>query len=675
MSNIIWLWILFGVLMALAVSGGIAFIILQKKQKRNTDANKDVTGEEKKKDNTNNSEETSDKKKKRKRRIIISIIFPIILIILLFLLRSCSPHIKESSSTLIDMDTIEREFSMEGIPMYDFSLNAEMFITDGPGTPEGVTDSSIKPNTLEKPNIPSYKSYTGKLQSSTEEINEELSRLSRKYSPNPYTGKLQSSADEIMQSERYLGVNRDAILNISNIIKITNPKAGTVLEAGQDFVLTWDTKSSIINNETMRISVLFSSDGGANYKVIADAMNNVTEYKFIVPDSVSNNCILRIQVNKIGKEEIYAGVNSDTFSIIASKVEINDIKNIINIKNPKAGTILETGTEFVLLWDTNKIENSEIDKVSILFSSNGGTSYQVISDWMDNRTEYKLIVPDAVSKNCVFRIQVSKIGEANIFGGVNSEVFTITHGEAPEPIPEPEPPKYVEGSGTFISSQFGDDVRWIKLEHTLENVDSIVWQISKTPFPNNIDSPFDVPGLLVSGTLPGNTNEFKIDFAAIIKGVEEGKPPANNRGADFVVAPDAVQLNQYSYWLSVRALLLDDAGNVIGATKSGKFVLYGEPIFVHASDVMNINPNPYIKTTNEMNQADLTKNKEIPDEGFALFAGYDNNKRVFSLEKIPECYKTVRVEFQISTIPFSTKNTSDYGHPPGLVHRSTNNWR
>ena len=451
--------------------------------------------------NIDENKDITDKKKKRKK-IIVSIIISIMILLILLLIFWFLFSKKESSSQVVDMDTIQREFSMEGIPMFDFSLNASILISDGPGTPEGVVDPSAKPNTQVLPNIPSYPKYTDKLESSAKEISSAETSLNQKYYPITeypgYTGKLESTETEIAFAERHLGIRSNSILNVNDFIKITKPKAGAVLEAGTEYKMTWDTTTSIVNDNAIKVSILFSSDGGKNYKVIANNIDNKTEHKFVVPGNVSTNCILRIQVNKIGEEEIYVGVNSPTFSIVAAKpkIKISKVSDIIKITNPKAGMVLEAGQEFTLKWDTKSIENNKISKVSILFSSDGGKNYKVIADWMDNRKEYKLIVPDSVSDNCIFRIQVNKIGEAEVYAGVNSPTFNIIAAQLPDKEVEVIPPKYTDISSTFVSSQFGDSVRWVKVEHELENVDKVIWQISKIAFPNNIDSPLDVPGLL-----------------------------------------------------------------------------------------------------------------------------------------------------------------------------------
>ena len=617
-----------------------------------------------------NKDMTEEEKKKKKKRNVIIIILIIILFILFLILLYCRLS-KESSSKIVDMDTIKR---LDYIFEPAFLLNAKMFISDGPGTPEGTEDTSANTSTQEKPNIPSYKSYKDKLESSSEEISKEQARLSRKYNPNPYKGKLDSTAAEIVQAERYLGVNRDAILNVNNIIKITNPKAGMILEAGTDFVLTWETTKSIVNNKDIKISILFSSDGGKNYKVIADTMDNKTEYKFIVPDELSNNCIIRIQISKIGDQEIYVGVNSEVFSIVESKIKINSISDIIKITNPKTGMVLEAGKEFILQWNTKNIENNKISKISILFSSDGGKNYKVISDWINNKNEYKLIVPDSVSDNCIFRIQVNKIGDAEIYTGVNSPIFSISAAQEPDVVEETPPPKYTDKSGTFVSSQFGDSVRWIKVEHELENVESVIWQLSKVAFPNNIDSPFDVPGLLAHGELSGNIKEFKMDFDAIYKGIDEGKIPEDNKGSDFEVEPNAVQLNQWNYTAYVRVLMVDKDNNVVGATVSNYIVGYGKPrVVAHATKIIDIDPHPYLTTINPLKNDKFFK--EFPT-GIALYSG-GNTTWKFSLNKIPlSSYgiaKPYLIEYQVSTIPFSIQEdlcSDDYMNPPGLVYKS-----
>ena len=177
------------------------------------------------------------------------------------------------------------------------------------------------------------------------------------------------------------------------------------------------------------------------------------------------------------------------------------------------------------------------------------------------------------------------------------------------------------------------------------------------------------------GKLEGNTREFKMDFDAIYKGIDEGKAPEDNNGSDFEVEPDAVQLSQWEYTSHIRVLLLDKDNNVIGATVSDNFANYGKPrVVAHAIEVADINPYPYLKTITPFTPN--AASKEFPT-GIAILASGKTNWG-FSVNGIPmytsgnNSWGPKMVEYQVSTVPFSIQeqlNSDDYMNPAGLVYK------
>ncbi len=365
-------------------------------------------------------------------------------------------------------------------------------------------------------------------------------------------------------------------------------------------------------------------------------------------------------------------------------IPINPPSPLVQVLNPEAGSSLEAGSNFTLEWT---IDSGRELTVDILFSADGGATYQDIALGIENTSSFKLKVPDVTSDSCVFRVN-AWVG-TSLLGYNHSPIFKVVPPppppspppppETPSPPPEeaepalpPPPPVFIEDDSAFIFAG-GDASRWFAVEHDLPNVARMVWQMSRIPFPCGPDALlFEAPGLLASAPLAGDVKEFKIDFASILEripGTGEAEP-AVNKGISFELVPGVVLSKQTQRDLYVRVVLLDEKDRVIGITRSGFQVLYGAPgLDLTAIDHLLFRP--------DLPRPELTIRTEagfgpgwyepIPEKGKFLYAG-GNRDWKFELTKIPG--DSVEIDLQISTVPFHAKNLYDYQNPSGLVYRS-----
>ena len=72
---------------------------------------------------------------------------------------------------------------------------------------------------------------------------------------------------------------------------LTSPRTGERWSVGSRHYITWKSPR---NDAGSRVQIAYSTDGGANWKAVADNARNTGRYLWKVPDSVSTNCFLRI---------------------------------------------------------------------------------------------------------------------------------------------------------------------------------------------------------------------------------------------------------------------------------------------------------------------------------------------------------------------------------------------
>lgn len=77
-------------------------------------------------------------------------------------------------------------------------------------------------------------------------------------------------------------------------ITLKSPKAGDRWNAGSQHYITWDSQNLRKSNQ---LKIEYSTDDGKNWQVISPAVNNAQKILWNVPDTVSNQCQLRIKIN------------------------------------------------------------------------------------------------------------------------------------------------------------------------------------------------------------------------------------------------------------------------------------------------------------------------------------------------------------------------------------------
>jgi len=195
---------------------------------------------------------------------------------------------------------------------------------------------------------------------------------------------------------------------LSTFIKVTAPNGGERLAIGSTYTITWTSTATIGD-----VKIDYSTDNGFSWTEIAAATENDGQYDWLVPDTLSDTCL--VQVSKIDGDP--TDVSDAVFSIVTPST--------ITVTSPNGGESWEAGTSQDITWTST----GTVGNIKIEYSIDSGTSWTGIVNSTANSGIYQWIVPDTPSDTCLVRIS-----ESDIDGGpsdISDSVFSITPPSAP----------------------------------------------------------------------------------------------------------------------------------------------------------------------------------------------------------------------------------------------------
>lgn len=166
---------------------------------------------------------------------------------------------------------------------------------------------------------------------------------------------------------------------------VSSPSGGEVWGTGSPHRITWQSRG--VNN----VNIEYSDDRGASWNIIAlNVPASPNSYDWTPQGIQSDRCLVR--VSSSGDPSI-SGVSYATFTLNPPFVKVSE---------PNGGEVLATRTLWTITWSF-----LGIDRVNIEYSSDGGSTWNVIGNVNASKKVFRLKVPDAVSENCLVRISDS----------------------------------------------------------------------------------------------------------------------------------------------------------------------------------------------------------------------------------------------------------------------------
>ncbi|HRG59539.1 MAG TPA: PKD domain-containing protein [Bacteroidia bacterium] len=195
---------------------------------------------------------------------------------------------------------------------------------------------------------------------------------------------------------KVIDVNNPTIFDVSDATfstAQTNPYINNVYPSGgQNFVvgnytpITWNSAMVTL------VDILFSSDGGNTYSTVVTNLNNINYYNWLVPNVISNNCIIKVRA--AGNNSL-SDSSAAEFSIVLGTPSIS-------LVSPNGGEIfLQNTPNHVIQWTGTGIGNT----IKLEYSLDAGANWTtIISSFASVNNVYYWFTPNVISNQCLVRV-------------------------------------------------------------------------------------------------------------------------------------------------------------------------------------------------------------------------------------------------------------------------------
>jgi hypothetical protein len=253
---------------------------------------------------------------------------------------------------------------------------------------------------------------------------------------------------------------------------VITPNGGQNWEGNTVQAITWTSTGSIAN-----VSIDYSTDSGSSWNVVAASTTNSGSYSWTVPNSPSTSCLVRVSDTAGPAADVSDGV----FTIAEQRT--------LAVATPNGGQNWEGNTVQTITWTyTGSIPNVSID-----YSTDNGSSWNVVTASTANSGSYAWTVPNTPSANCLVRISDISGPAIDVSDGVFSIVeqrtVTVTAPDGGQRwfIGSTYPITWTStGSIPNVSIEYSTDSgsSWNIIAASVANSGSYNWTVPNTPSAN-----------------------------------------------------------------------------------------------------------------------------------------------------------------------------------------------
>jgi hypothetical protein len=196
----------------------------------------------------------------------------------------------------------------------------------------------------------------------------------------------------------------------SRTLRVQSPNGGQKWPVGSARTITWRTPDGV---GSVRIEL--STNDGGSWSIITNETPNNGSYDWIVPNSISEACRIRISDSRDGNPH---DASDSVFSIVAPPTPT------LSLLSPNGGETVVAGSPFHILWTST----GNIPLVKLDFSTNGGASWSVIEASTANDGNAIWQVPLITSSNCLVRIADAADGDPSDISNQKFEIVDAQGG-------------------------------------------------------------------------------------------------------------------------------------------------------------------------------------------------------------------------------------------------------
>jgi hypothetical protein len=202
-------------------------------------------------------------------------------------------------------------------------------------------------------------------------------------------------------------------------VTVLVPDGGEVWNIGDTDTIWW---SATDNNQIDSITIMYSTNNGANWMEIATGEPNDSSYVWEVPATPSTQCYVLVTA--------YDGVGNAGIDISNQVFTIRDaIAPQVTVYSPNGGEVYYAGDTDTIRWIAS--DNIGVDSVAIEFSPDNGANWSFVAGPLPDDTLYEWQLPGVHSTECLVRVRAFDAGD-NMGEDMSDSVFSILDNTPPE---------------------------------------------------------------------------------------------------------------------------------------------------------------------------------------------------------------------------------------------------
>ena len=199
------------------------------------------------------------------------------------------------------------------------------------------------------------------------------------------------------------------LLADSTYIEVTNPNGGESWHENTVQSIEWSTSGDV----SVTLDLYYSTDGGSNWNEIASNIANLGVYSWTIPDltSLSNSCLVKVQDS----------ANSDLYDVSDSHFTIT--VDGYQLTSPNGGESFHEQTTQTITWSSSG--SSVSYDVKLYYSTDSGSSWNVITELESNDGDYPWTIPDLTTSSDACLVKVEDSSSSDLYD-ISDAPFTIT---------------------------------------------------------------------------------------------------------------------------------------------------------------------------------------------------------------------------------------------------------
>ncbi len=158
----------------------------------------------------------------------------------------------------------------------------------------------------------------------------------------------------------------------------------------------------------VNVKIEYSTDNGINWISVIDSIPSTGIYEWTVSNTLTTEG--RVKISDLSDPDIF-DISDGSFTIQSSKV--------ITVISPNGGEILNGGSQYEILWNSEDVEYVKLD-----YSINNGASWDSITDSIESTGVYLWTVPNILTTQA--RIKISDISLPSIYDA-SDDPFRINY--------------------------------------------------------------------------------------------------------------------------------------------------------------------------------------------------------------------------------------------------------